>query len=119
MRYFDLRFSNICNFKCRTCNYEYSSQWEQEDKRRGIKRPIINFAKEDTALLQDVINQIPNIETAYFAGGEPLITEEHYIIIEEMIRKNRTDIKLMYNTNLSNFKFKNNKKDFLNGKNHF
>lgn len=111
MRYFDLRFSNICNFKCRTCNYEYSSQWEHEDKRRGIQRPIINFAKEDTALLQDVIDQIPNIETAYFAGGEPLITEEHYILLDEMIRQNRTDISLQYNSNLSLLRYKD--KDLL------
>ena len=26
MRYFDIRFSNICNFKCRTCGSEFSSQ---------------------------------------------------------------------------------------------
>jgi hypothetical protein len=51
------------------------------------------------------------MEVAYFAGGEPLITEEHYILLEEMIRRKRTNIKLRYNTNLSNFKFKN--KDLL------
>jgi len=62
--------------------------------------------------LQDVLDQIPNIESAYFAGGEPLITEEHYLILEEMIKCGRTDIKLIYNTNLSNLKFKN--KDLLN-----
>ena len=28
MRYFDIRFSNICNFKCRTCGSAFSSQWE-------------------------------------------------------------------------------------------
>lgn len=51
------------------------------------------------------------MDTAYFAGGEPLITEEHYVLLEEMIRRNRTDIKLRYNTNLSNLKYKN--KDLL------
>jgi MoaA/NifB/PqqE/SkfB family radical SAM enzyme len=51
------------------------------------------------------------MEKAYFAGGEPLITEEHYILLEEMIKQGRTDIKLSYNTNLSNLKFKD--KDLL------
>jgi len=40
MRYFDMRFSNICNFKCRTCGQEYSSQWEQENFREGHIRHI-------------------------------------------------------------------------------
>jgi hypothetical protein len=46
------------------------------------------------------------MEHAYFAGGEPLITEEHYILLEEMIRLGKTDIKLKYNSNVSNLKFK-------------
>ena len=104
MYYFDMRFNNICNFKCRTCNSHFSSQWEQENIRNGIR---IDFNKSDTRqLLQDCIKQIPHMETAYFAGGEPLITEEHYILLEEMIKQGRTDINLVYNTNLSGFKFK-------------
>lgn len=111
MRHFDIRFSNICNFKCRTCGSEFSSQWETEDKKR-IGKFAKTIPKNDRPeLLQEVLNQIENIKVAYFAGGEPLITEEHYIILEEMIRQNKTNIKLRYNTNLSNFKFKD--KDLL------
>ena len=111
MRYYDFRFSNICNFKCRTCGQEFSSQWEQENIRNKV-----SWAKEfpkntNTEFLQDVIDQIPNLEVAYFAGGEPLITDEHYILLEEMIKQNRTDVRLRYNTNFSNLKFKN--KDLL------
>ena len=105
MRYFDIRFSNICNFKCRTCGPDFSSQWEQENIRNKIyQHPIPKNNKKE--FLQEVISQIPNIEEAYFAGGEPLITEEHYILLEEMIRQGRTDVALRYNTNLSNLKFK-------------
>jgi MoaA/NifB/PqqE/SkfB family radical SAM enzyme len=105
MRYFDIRFSNICNFKCRTCGPDFSSQWEQENLKNNISRRIIlkNNKKE---FLQEVLDQIPHMEDAYFAGGEPLITEEHYIMLEEMIRQGRTDIALRYNTNFSNLKFK-------------
>lgn len=106
MRYFDIRFSNICNFKCRTCGPDWSSQWEQENIKNNIyQHNIIKNNKKE--FLEEVINQIPNIEEAYFAGGEPLITEEHYILLEEMIRQGRTDTVLRYNTNLSNLKFKN------------
>lgn len=117
MQYFDIRFNNICNFKCRTCGAGYSSQWEQEDLKHNVHyaKPIPK--NNNKQLLQDVVDQIQYMDTAYFAGGEPLITEEHYILLEEMIRQKRTDIKLRYNTNLSNFKFKN--KDILSLWKHF
>jgi sulfatase maturation enzyme AslB (radical SAM superfamily) len=54
---------------------------------------------------------------AYFAGGEPFITEEHYVILEEMIKQNRTDVVLRYNTNLSTLKYKD--KDLMRLWKHF
>ena len=111
MRYFDIRFSNICNFKCRTCGSGFSTQWEQEDLKSGVFYAKVLPKNNNPKFLQNVIDQIDNMEVAYFAGGEPLITEEHYIILEEMIKRGKTDIKLRYNTNLSNFKYKN--KDIL------
>lgn len=117
MRYYDIRFSNICNFKCRTCGQEYSSQWEQENLRNNVSYAQQFPKNTNTEFLQDVIDQIPNVEVAYFAGGEPLITEEHYVLLEEMIRQNRTDVVLRYNTNLSNLKFKN--KDLIGLWKHF
>jgi hypothetical protein len=111
MRYFDIRFSNICNFKCRTCGSGYSTQWEQEDLKNKVWHAQPIPKNDNKEFLADVLNQIENFEKAYFAGGEPLITEEHYILLEEMIRSGRTDIQLNYNTNLSNLKFKD--KDLL------
>jgi organic radical activating enzyme len=105
MRYFDLRFNNICNFKCRTCNSSFSSQWEQEDLKRKVEWARV-LPKNDK-ILEEVLPHVPFMEHAYFAGGEPLITEEHYILLEEMIRLGKTDIKLKYNSNVSNLRFKN------------
>ena len=110
MRYFDIRFSNICNMKCRSCSSIFSSQWELEDNKNILLAKIVQ-KNNNKDFLQEVLSQIENMDLAYFAGGEPLITEEHYLMLEEMIRQGRTDIKLRYNTNLSNFKFKN--KDLL------
>lgn len=110
MKYFDVRFSNICNMKCRTCGAEFSSQWAQEMKQHDnvdSNYRIINHADETGKLLDEIKNQIPNIELAYFAGGEPLITDEHYQILEEMISQGKNkQITLRYNTNMSNFKYK-------------
>lgn len=110
MKYFDIRFSNICNFKCRTCGSEFSSQWAQEMKQhdhveQGYR--IIQHADDSGNLLEEIKAQVPNMTLAYFAGGEPLITDEHYVLLEEMIRTGKNkEITLRYNTNMSNFKYK-------------
>jgi organic radical activating enzyme len=117
MRYFDIRFSNICNFKCRTCGSGFSTQWEQEDLKNNVWHAKIIPKNDNKEFLNEVVEQIEFMETAYFAGGEPLITEEHYVLLEEMIRSGKTDIKLRYNTNLSNLKFKD--KDLLSLWKHF
>jgi len=119
MRYFDIRFSNICNFKCRTCGSEFSSQWGAEmQKNYDPKHPIVIHADDNKGnLLEEVLSHVEHIDLAYFAGGEPLITDEHYTILEEMIRLGRTDIVLRYNTNASNIKYK--KHDVLQLWKHF
>ena len=122
MRYFDIRFSNICNFKCRTCGSAFSSQWEQEDLKShsetGVPHYTMEIEKGNTKeFLRNVIQQVPNFEVAYFAGGEPLITDEHYILLDEMIKTQNTDIQLRYNSNISNFKYK--KRDIFKLWKHF
>jgi len=111
MTYFDIRFSNICNFKCRTCGSAFSTQWEQEDLKSqeltGLPMYAVQLEKGNRKeFVQEVLEHIPNMEIAYFAGGEPLITDEMYLMLEEMIRVGKTDIELRYNTNISNLKYK-------------
>lgn len=119
MRYYDIRFSNICNFKCRTCGSEFSSKWGEEMKKNfDPNHPVLIHVDDDKGtVLDEVLTHIEHIDLAYFAGGEPLITEEHYVMLEEMIRKGRTDITLRYNTNASNIKYK--KHDVLDLWKHF
>jgi organic radical activating enzyme len=118
MRFFDIRFSNICNFKCRTCGSGYSSQWEQEELKSNSPNITIYPKNDNSALLNEVLSQVPNIRIAYFAGGEPLITEEHYVILEEMIKTGvAKHVQLRYNTNASNLRYKD--RDLLSMWKHF
>ncbi len=106
--YFDIRFSNVCNFRCRTCWHGASSKWFNEAKQ--LKRNL-----GATAILQNIedfehfVNEMgPALKHAkeiYFAGGEPLVTEEHYRLLDWLI-KNNSFPRLRYNTNLSVLKFK-------------
>ncbi len=110
MAYLDIRFSNICNFKCRGCSPELSSAWKSDyDQMYDVKSEksgIISIFPNEK-LWTELESFLPTVEAAYFAGGEPLIMDEHYFILESLIRIGKTDIPLSYNSNLSNLKFKN------------
>ena len=82
--YIDFRFSNKCNFSCRTCVPYYSSSWE---KKLNISLPKINNISKLLEKTKDMISQ-NKLEEIYFAGGETLITSEHWEIIDFLIENN-------------------------------
>jgi sulfatase maturation enzyme AslB (radical SAM superfamily) len=49
---------------------------------------------------------IPHLEQIYFAGGEPLIMKEHWMILDELVKRKMFHVRLIYNTNFSEMKFK-------------
>lgn len=108
LRHFDVRWSNICNFKCRSCSSTYSSTWAQEDNAQGANKPIhiIAGGVDNDDLYNQFLPHFSNIETFYFAGGEPLLTDKHYDILEHLITNGKANVKIEYNTNLSNLTYK-------------
>lgn len=109
--YVDFRFSNFCNLRCRTCGPELSSKWgkdvakifpEQQNKYENVIKPDI-----DQEIFWEQIEEIlPNIESVYFAGGEPLLMEEHYKLLDLLIAYGKTDIRICYNSNFTSLRYK-------------
>ncbi len=108
IKYLDIRWSNICNFKCRGCSSTYSSSWATEDNKQGQNKKVFIFAGgESNDKLYDQIKPfLSEVKEIYFAGGEPLLMDKHYDILNHLIETNNTDIKIRYNTNLSSLTFK-------------
>ena len=108
LKHFDVRWSNICNFKCRSCSSTYSSTWAQEDNAQGKSKPIYILAggNDNDHLYDQFKPYLKGIKTFYFAGGEPLLTDKHYEILEHLIETGNTDVEIEYNTNLSNLVYK-------------
>lgn len=104
LHYFDVRWSNICNFKCRSCSSTYSSSWAKEDGKDSVF--IFAGGTDNTDLYEQFKPHLQNMKEIYFAGGEPLLTDKHYEILEHLISIGKTDVKLRYNTNLSNLAYK-------------
>jgi len=112
LRYWDFRFSNLCNMKCRMCGHQASSAWHADMQQlygpqsvtpEAVIRTIDNSIDD---LYQILDQQIDHVEEIYFAGGEPLIMDEHYYILEKLIEHGRTDVKIRYNTNLLKIRYK-------------
>lgn len=109
LRYYDVRFTNLCNFSCRTCGSWFSSSWYQEEtKMFGARNhPQFMYAgKDKDDMWEQMQEHIPYLEQIYFAGGEPLIMEEHYRILEELVKRKMFHVRLIYNTNFSHMKLK-------------
>ena len=109
LRYYDIRFSNLCNFTCRTCGGWFSSSWYKEEVDLYGKRnyPQILFTgRHEEDMWDQMQEHIPHLEQIYFAGGEPLIMEEHYRILKELVKRGMFNVKLIYNTNFSRLNLK-------------
>jgi radical SAM protein with 4Fe4S-binding SPASM domain len=112
MIYWDVRFSNLCNLKCRSCGPGYSSQWYQDQIKiapdyANDHKALITAGKFETDLWEQLIEHIDHVEQIYFAGGEPLLMEEHYLILEELERRKKFNVRLIYNTNFTETRLKN------------
>lgn len=99
MRYIDIRFSNLCNLKCRMCGPNFSSQFAAESGHR----PAIK--KVPDGMIGEVYKYLETCEEIYFAGGEPLMMDEHYLLLEKMIELG-VKPRIRYNSNITKLKHK-------------
>jgi hypothetical protein len=113
----DYRFSNLCNFKCRTCGDMLSSSWESEQRQYNminwtdpknnwmqpeVRKQIAKF--QDTQIEQEFSAAVEQhrVEEIYWVGGEPLMYEQHWRYMQRIIELGDSPrVYARYNTNLS------------------
>jgi radical SAM protein with 4Fe4S-binding SPASM domain len=114
MTYWDIRFSNLCNLKCRSCGHIFSSQWYQDQAKLAggnwkDQNTVLNYAgRTETDMWEQLEPHLDYVEQIYFAGGEPLLMEEHYRILEELVQRKLFHVRLIYNTNFTHTELKGN-----------
>ena len=129
MFYMDFRFSNLCNLGCQTCGWQLSSNLAKKQgfdwpggqrvfrdlQQRGVlseRETITSFVYARPDFFEtDVLPYIDETKTFYFAGGEPLMHQEHLDILNYLNDNKMYDVRLVYSTNLTLLKWK--KTDFL------
>ena len=113
----DYRFSNLCNFKCRTCGDMLSSAWESEQKqnqmvdwtnpknnwmRNDIRAEITHFQDSQIEAEFSLAVEQHRVEEIYWVGGEPLMYEQHWRYMKRIIELgDGGKLYARYNTNLS------------------
>ena len=112
MTYWDIRFSNLCNLRCRSCGHIFSSAWYQDQAKLAgpdwaKNNKVLKIAgRTETDMWEQLLPHLDYVEQIYFAGGEPLMMAEHYNILDELERRGRFDVRLIYNTNFTEVKLK-------------
>jgi len=119
LKYIDARFNNLCNFKCRTCSPRFSTSWNDDYQTiRNFKthnefpKTLLYPGNTKEHLLEEIIDHLPYVERIYFAGGEPMMQVEHYVILENLINLKNTGVinnlpVVVYSTNFSSLQLGN------------
>ena len=118
----DYRFSNLCNFKCRTCGDMLSSAWETEQRKNNminwdnpknnwmrpeIKKDIIAFQEDSVENEFRQAVEEHRVEEIYWVGGEPLMYEQHWRYMNRIVELgDGPRLYARYNTNLSRVSYK-------------
>ena len=121
--YLDFRTSNLCNLGCKICIPHFSSKlaevWGDAGLlknngsmyHKGDKKYYTSFHK-NRVKFKDIGTIITDkLFKIYFAGGEPLLSDEHWYILDYLKKEKITDITIMYNTNFTLLNYKG--KDLL------
>jgi MoaA/NifB/PqqE/SkfB family radical SAM enzyme len=101
LAYFDIRFSNLCNMKCRSCGPHFSSKWAEDI---NGKPEVIEINHAD--MWEEIEEVLPNIEEVYFTGGESLFMPQHYRLLDMLIERGLKP-RLTYNSNATRLSLKN------------
>lgn len=122
-------YTNLCNLKCRMCHSflsttnreeevkynlpikqmspEHKIQFEKFKDKYDPKAILVSSFDDINKLYDFFIQHIDTTEDIKFEGGEPMMMEENYKLLELLIEHNRTDIVLRYCTNMTRLTLKN------------
>jgi len=103
IEYIDITLGNKCNLACRMCLPSSSSLLAKQQKEIGIHNGEIDIehSADNKEKILDLFAKAKNLKKIYMLGGEPLINEFHYEILDLLIAKDRAkNVEIYFNTNL-------------------
>ena len=82
---YDLRYSNLCNLRCQTCNAGSSSEWARYLGHEDIYKTV-----------EPDLDINPNAKRIYLAGGEPFMIKSFSTVLDSL---ENVDCEIIINTN--------------------
>ena len=103
--YIELRFSNHCNFGCRTCEPNWSNRIGQEIAdnpmlARWYYKPKTELERVDSQFVPDILKYSDRFKFINFTGGEPMLMPEINTFLDHMSQIEQ-DISIQLTTNVS------------------
>jgi sulfatase maturation enzyme AslB (radical SAM superfamily) len=120
--YYDLRFGNHCNLKCRSCGPTDSDAWYKDqievwgdtyydtagkmkiiklDGKYTVENNIYGWY-ENEIFWNHMDKEIPNIQHVHMVGGEPLLIKQQFDFLERCIEKGYANkIIIEHNSNIT------------------
>lgn len=117
--YMEVSFSNVCNFKCAYCAPHISSKWMEEINKFGPypthnKFNSLDHVKENDQMPYHIDEANPYVEAFWewwpklytqlkvfrITGGEPLLTDNTFKVLDYINQNPRPDMELALNSNL-------------------
>jgi organic radical activating enzyme len=108
----EISFQRLCNLACSYCSSDYSTLWSDDivkngnytaittDKRLHYQRGVTQDTPVDMNLFWSWFNDVANgIESIRVTGGEPLLHEETFMMLNTMQAIN-PDVEFVVHTNL-------------------
>ena len=124
LEFFDIRYGNFCNLKCRMCGPTDSHMWYSDhvalynttkykdthdliqltkNEKGKWSTDQYDWFKNSNFYWNNFEKHTGKAKKLYIVGGEPLIIEEHFESLERLIAAGRAkDIQIEYNSNLTN-----------------
>lgn len=113
LSHWDIRDDNLCNMSCRICGPYSSSMWNSEALKYKQDSTYYHLPISDSIVESTTTNTIEafkenlqHCKSVYFAGGEPLLNDTHWKILEILHENKMWDVHVRYNTNLMKTKYK-------------
>ena len=102
----DYRSSNICNFKCRTCDSNFSNGISQEARAHPSLAEFYQHTQSKIVSVTDsnsewIMSNLSQMQRLMFTGGEPTVIPEVKTIIKKIINDQLFDIQILITSNAS------------------
>jgi hypothetical protein len=117
--YMEVSFSHACNFKCSYCGPAISSKWMEEIRQHGpyptsTRHGDLEWLEHSKQMPIPVREPNPYVDAFWkwwpelysklrvfrITGGEPLLTENTFMVLDHVIENPNPDLELAVNTNL-------------------